>query len=281
MIGEEIYDEFDTEGARHGEVTSYIPPQFVTPDLLPSLKRKGSAPQLSARPDTLRPVPPAQAAQRSSSVSGTPVLRPIAIPAFKGLSFLTGRSRSAPPVPRDGSVRRTPSAQPTPSTASEINKEEKLKPEASVSVVDTYTIDCPEIVIAPPPVDIPATPAPAYLPPFATTATTTGPSTPPAVALPIEGARQGTGSSGASRSTSPGPSLSKALLRARRPASTHIARSQGRGFKSNPLGGVPGHVLRLGEQPQPQTQGRASEEPRDENASGSTRTVAGAEAQRE
>ena len=275
MIGEEIYDEFDTEGARHGEVTSYIPPQSVTPDLLPSLKRKGSAPQLSTRPVTLRPVPPAQAAQRSSSVSGTPVLRPIAIPAFKGLSFLTGRSRSAPPVPRDGNVRRTPSAQPTPSTAPQTNDDEKLKSEAFVSV------DTPEIVIAPPPLDLPATPAPAYLPLFATTTTTTttGPTTPPAVAPPIEGARQGAGSSAASRSTSPGPSLSEALLRARRPASAHIAGSnhhaKGTRFKSNPLG-VAGHVLRLGEQSQ---QSRASEEPKGESASGSTRTVTGAEAQ--
>lgn len=282
LIGEEIYDEFDTEGARHGEVTSYIPPQSVTPGLLPSLKRKGSAPQLSTRPDTLRPVPPAQPAQRSSSVSGTPVLRPIAIPAFKGLSFLTGRSRSAPPVPRDGNGVRTPSAQPTHSTPPEINaaNDDKLKPEASVSV-DTYSISgekTPEIVIAPPPVDIPAPPAPAYLPLFAATTTTTPSATPP-----IDGARQGAGSGAASRSTSPGPSLSEALLRARRPASAHIAGSgyaKGTRFKSNPLG-VAGHVLRLGEQPQ--TQARASEEfTRGENASGSASSAkagAGAETQ--
>ncbi|KAI0296079.1 hypothetical protein B0F90DRAFT_1636896 [Multifurca ochricompacta] len=102
LIGEEIYDEFDTEGARHGEVTSYIPPQSITPDpnVAPILKRKGSAPQLSTHPDTSRPIhSPAQPTQRSSGANGTPVLRPIAIPALKGFSFLTSRSRSAPPVP--------------------------------------------------------------------------------------------------------------------------------------------------------------------------------------
>jgi metal transporter CNNM len=247
LIGEEIYDEFDTEGARHGEVTSYIPPQSITPGLLPSLKRKGSAPQLSTRLDTLRPAPPAQPTQRSSSVSGTPVLRPIAIPAFKGLSFLTGRSRSAPPVPRDANGVRTPSAQPTPAIVPETNADEKLKSEPSVSV-DTYSISgekTPEIAIVPPPVDVPATPAPAYLPLYAASTATT-----PPVVPPIDGARQGAGLSTASRSTSPGPSLSEALLRARRPASAHISGSshaKGTRFKSNPLG-VAGHVPRLGEQ---------------------------------
>ena len=263
MIGEEIYDEFDTEGARHGEVTSYIPPQSISPGLIPSLKRKGSAPQLSTSPVALRPAPPAQLTQRSSSTNGTPILRPMAIPALKGLSFLTGRSRSAPPIPRDGTGGRTPTAQPT-TTPETID--DKLKPEASV---DTYVIDGekpPEIVIAPPPVDTPATPAPAYMPPFVA-------GTPSPVVAPIDdpAARARQGASAVSRSTSPGPSLSEALLRARRPASAHIAgtsHAKGSRFKSNPLG-VAGHVLRLGEQPpQTQMQARASEEPRGENADG-------------
>jgi metal transporter CNNM len=257
LIGEEIYDEFDTEGARHGEVTSYIPPQFISPGP-PSLKRKGSAPQLSTHPDTLRPVTPARPTQRSSSVSGTPILRPIAIPAFKGLSFLAGRSRSAPPIPHDGNGRRTVSVQPT---APETINDEKLKPEASVDAFTTSSDEkLPEIVIVPP-VDIPA--APAYLP-----LTIATPAPVPVSVGPIDDparARQG-----ASRSTSPGPSLSEALLRARRPASAHISGSnlatKGTRFKSSPLG-VAEHVLRLVEQQQ-QTQARAPEEPRGGNVDG-------------
>ena len=262
LIGEEIYDEFDTEGARHGEVTSYIPPQSISPGPISSLKRKVSAPQLSTRPETLRPVvPPTQPTQRSSSASSTPVLRPIAIPAFKGLSFLTGRSRSAPPIPRDGIGGRTPSAQPP---APKIN-DEKLKPEASVDVYASSISDekLPEIVIAPPPVDIPATPAPAYLPP-----TVAAPAPVPVSVGPIDDptrARQG-----ASRSTSPGPSLSEALLRARRPASAHVTGSnlaKGTRFKSSPLG-VAEHILRLQQQQQQQTQARVSEEPKGEEVDG-------------
>lgn len=260
VIGEEIYDEFDTEGARHGEVSSYIPPQSISPGILPSLKRKGSAPQLSTRPETLRPVPPpTQPTQRSSSISGTPVLRPIAIPAFKGLSFLTGRSRSAPPIPRDDNSGPTPSVQ---HTAPETN-DEKLAPEASVDAYTSGDEKVPEIVIAPP-VDIPATPAPAYLPPSATPH--------PVPVGPIDDpARARQGASAISRSTSPGPLLTEALLRARRPATTHVSSSnivKGTRFKSSPLG-VADHVLRLGEQQQQtQTHARTSEEHRGENVDG-------------
>ncbi|KAI0050149.1 DUF21-domain-containing protein [Auriscalpium vulgare] len=111
VIGEEIYDEFDPEGARHGEVSSYVPPQYSA-IVKPSLRRKGSAPQLSPHKDPVivTPAPPAKV----PSASGTPVLRPMAIPALKGLSFLTGRSRSAPPVPRDAP---TPPPAPAPAPA--------------------------------------------------------------------------------------------------------------------------------------------------------------------
>ena len=276
LIGEEIYDEFDTDGARHGEVTSYIPPQSVSPGLLPSLKRKGSAPQLSTHPDTLRPAPPAQLSQRSSSGSGTPVLRPIAIPAFKGLSFLTGRSRSAPPVPRDGNGGRTPSARPAAAATIPDRKYEKLKnPEASADSVDGAEKP-PEIVIAPPPVDIPATPAPAYVPLFP--AGTGSPPLPPVVVAPAttttstidDPARARQGASAIARSTSPGPSLSEALLRARRPASAHIVGSKGTRFKSNPLGGGGGHnnVLRIEEQSARASEGENADGGGNKNAAG-------------
>ena len=127
LIGEEIYDEFDTDGARHGD----IPPQSVSPGLLLSLKRNGSDPQLSTHPDTLCPAPPTQLTQRSSTVSGTPVQRPIAIPAFKALSFLTG------PVPCDGNSGRTLSTRPTTAaTIPDTNYEKLKKPEAPVDTAD-------------------------------------------------------------------------------------------------------------------------------------------------
>ncbi|TFY55773.1 hypothetical protein EVG20_g9197, partial [Dentipellis fragilis] len=103
LIGEEIYDEFDSQGP--GEVSSYVPPQYIKASPSSSsthgLKHKYSAPQLSANisdspaPVTL-PIPTVAAPVKS--LGGTPVLRPIAL---KGLNFLTSRSRSAPPTPRD------------------------------------------------------------------------------------------------------------------------------------------------------------------------------------
>ncbi|KAH9009170.1 hypothetical protein EDB84DRAFT_1547896 [Lactarius hengduanensis] len=269
VIGEEIYDEFDTDGARQGEVTSYIPPQSITPGLVPSLKRKGSAPQLSTRPDTLHPVPPpTQPAQRSSSGSGTPVLRPIAIPAFKGLSFLTGRSRSAPPVPRDGDGGPTPPVQPT-AAPEPSDEKEKLKPEVSVDVYTSSDEKPPEIVIAPP-ADVPATPAPAYFP----LSVATPSPVPPTSAGPIDDpARARQGASAVSRSTSPGPLLAGALLRARRPSAVHSNPAKGTRFKSSPIG-VADHVLRLGDQQQ-QTPARASEELRGENVDGGGNKNAG------
>ncbi|KAI0259761.1 hypothetical protein BC834DRAFT_974002 [Gloeopeniophorella convolvens] len=254
LIGEEIYDEFDNEGARHGEVSSYVPPQYSSQNLhaAPPLKRKGSAPQLSARPDAAHPaLAPAQPTQRSPSVGGTPVLRPIAIPALKGLSFLTGRSRSAPPVPRDtvlpaAAAAAAAAAAPPPPIFPPPPGDEKEK----ISTPDdSPRIDekAPEIVLSPPPLtDLPATPAPAYL-------ALPAPAAPPAA--PDDAARMRQATAAASRSASPAPSLSEALLRARRPAAhaAGAAAAKGSRFKSSPLG-VAEHVLRLGE---PQTQAQA------------------------
>ena len=202
--------------------------------------RKGSAPELSTYPDTSNAVQsPALPTQRSASASATPILRPMAIPALKGLSFLTGRSRSNPATPRES---KPLSMRPT---VPEAGDKEKRRVSA-----DVYSDEKPsEIVIAPLAVaDVPATPAPAYLPL-------------PIAARPIPGGgliddavRVRQGASAASRSTSPGPSLSEALLRARRPASPHtpgMTPPKGTRFKSS-LTGVADHVLRLGEQHQQQ-----------------------------
>lgn len=207
--------------------------------LEPSLVRKGSAPELSIRPDVSNAVqsltlPP----QRWASASSTPVLRPMAIPSLKGLSFLTGRSRSNPATPRDS--KHSSACTTVPEAG---DKKEKRNISADVYSDEKSS----EIVIAPL-ADVPATPAPAYLHlPVAASPIQSG-------GLIDEAARVRQGASATSRSTSPGPSLSEALLRARRPASLHspgITPPKGTRFKSS-FTGVADHVLRLGEQHQQQ-----------------------------
>ncbi|KAJ7511808.1 hypothetical protein B0H11DRAFT_1844761 [Mycena galericulata] len=72
LIGEEIYDEFDPQGA-HGD--PYVPPEVVPVTVVPEV------------------VP---AAPSGTPKAPTPVLKPLSL---KGLNFL--RSRSAPPTPRE------------------------------------------------------------------------------------------------------------------------------------------------------------------------------------
>lgn len=255
LIGEEIYDEFDTEGALHGEVTSYVPPQSNSTDLnvAPSLKRKGSAPELSARSAQPRVVhSPVQPTHRSASGSGTPVLRPIAIPALKGLSFLTGRSRSMPPIPRDN--KRAPSARP--SVPESGNVKQKHNAPANDSI---HTSEKPLGAVITPVVDAPATPAPVYLP-------HSGPVSPIPDGPINDAARLRPGIGVASHSSSPTPSLSEAILRARRPATPHIpgtTQPKVTRFKSS-FTGVADHVLRLGEQQQ-QVQSQTPGDPNSED----------------
>ncbi|KAJ7726386.1 hypothetical protein B0H16DRAFT_1677398 [Mycena metata] len=75
LIGEEIYDEFDPQGA-HGD--PYVPP--VREEIIPL-------------PPPVELPPPATT---KAPKPATPVLKPLSL---KGLSFL--RSRSAPPTPRE------------------------------------------------------------------------------------------------------------------------------------------------------------------------------------
>jgi metal transporter CNNM len=266
LIGEEIYDEFDTEGAHHGEVTSYVPPQSISEvlDAAPSITRNGSAPQLSILSETSRAavLPPAQPTQRSASATGigSPVQRPIAIPALKGLSFLTGRSRSEPPTPRAG--KPASFARPT------VPEAEDEKQKASAPTNSHHIDEKPLETVIVPPVDVPAMPAQVYLPlPVA------APTVP--VIMPggpiDDAARVRQGTSAISRSASPGPSLSEALLRARRPGTPHASgTTPPKGtrfrFKSTPFG-VADHVLRLGEpqQQQQQTQIQTTEDIKEEN----------------
>jgi len=128
LIGEEIYDEFDPEGGH----ASYVPPEIHhqihhnQPHThaginagLSILRKKESAPQLSpTREDNL-----ALASAETGPILGTksltttPVLKPIAL---KGLSFLTNRSRSAPPTPRDKKLNLSVPTSPPRSTSPPI-----------------------------------------------------------------------------------------------------------------------------------------------------------------
>jgi metal transporter CNNM len=105
MIGEEIYDEFDAEGAQ--QLQAYAPtPSAARPkkagDLKSILKRNGSAPDLTSAsaPTATERVVPVALPPVSKSGSSTPSYRPLPLPALKNLSFFTTRSRSAPPIQR-------------------------------------------------------------------------------------------------------------------------------------------------------------------------------------
>ncbi|KAH7918789.1 DUF21-domain-containing protein [Leucogyrophana mollusca] len=95
LIGEEIYDEFDPEGA-NGSISSYVPTE-ASPK--PTFPRAESSPDLSVPTITEEPLPVASVTGTKSATT-TPVLRPIAL---KSLSFL--RSRSAPPTPREDKAK--------------------------------------------------------------------------------------------------------------------------------------------------------------------------------
>ncbi|KAL4071951.1 hypothetical protein V8B97DRAFT_1941719 [Scleroderma yunnanense] len=96
LIGEEIYDEFDSKGA-NGTVSSYVPTES------PYLKKAVHSESTPDLPSTAVDEIVAASPRTAKSSTGTPVLRPLAL---KGLGFL--RSRSAPPSPRDDN--RTSSA---------------------------------------------------------------------------------------------------------------------------------------------------------------------------
>lgn len=109
LIGEEIYDEFDPEGGHAAYVPAEVCVQTDGSHLSSeALRKKESAPQLS-RPGDLST--DCGSTVGSKSLTNTPVLKPIAI---RGLSFLTNRSRSAPPTPRDQKPSVSISGAPSP-----------------------------------------------------------------------------------------------------------------------------------------------------------------------
>ncbi|KIK98387.1 hypothetical protein PAXRUDRAFT_689281 [Paxillus rubicundulus Ve08.2h10] len=197
LIGEEIYDEFDSEGA-NGTISSYVPSE---PIATKNFFEVSSLPfdDIIAT-STLFP---------SRSATTSPVLRPI---TTRGFSFL--RSKSAPPSPRD--ISRAPSLasrsrpEPQPNPPAEINIPsiviQTLEAVASTSsdepegaeqtLTDTVTISHPASEGAPPPI----TPRSAPLKKRAISNTGLASTLPSSVSSPV------------TRSASPAPSLEAILL---------------------------------------------------------------------
>lgn len=92
LIGEEIYDEFDPQGAQ-GDPYKYDK-SGPSPSVPTNAHPLGPDEQASSPNTPLSPL----ASTAETSSQRTPHLIP---PRMKGLGFLMGRSRSAPPVNRD------------------------------------------------------------------------------------------------------------------------------------------------------------------------------------
>lgn len=196
LIGEEIYDEFDPEGGHRGEASKYLPPSAGDNSNL--LKRKGSAPNLtSSGPDA--PVSPTPI--NATTNKGSNVLRPIAIPALKNLSFL--RSRSAPPTPRE-LPKTLPSGEPLETVQSrpdDSNVEPKII-EGAIDDIDEkerMKMEDAEMMASPPIVVTPPSSPPRSPPANALAAPTATPGAAPGVTAAI--------GSGISRGGSPASSL--------------------------------------------------------------------------
>ncbi|KAF5376366.1 hypothetical protein D9757_008634 [Collybiopsis confluens] len=130
LIGEEIYDEFDPQGA-HGD--PYVPPKVILPE------------QVKAS-NSVEP-------SNESHIHAKPTLKPLSL---KGFNFL--RSRSAPPSPRESiSPGRGPSiptashdlepALPLPRTKSHSNVEQWATASTPIEAEQEYPIRGPPSVI--------------------------------------------------------------------------------------------------------------------------------------
>ncbi|KAF7307580.1 CNNM transmembrane domain-containing protein [Mycena indigotica] len=113
LIGEEIYDEFDPQGA-HGD--PYVPPVRI--EVVPPVVVSPSVDVSSG--------PGAVIKATSNLKAPAPVLKPLSL---KGLNFL--RSRSAPPTPREppaganvltGAAKESPAALPSPEADAETSR---------------------------------------------------------------------------------------------------------------------------------------------------------------
>lgn len=249
LIGEEIYDEFDPQG--HPDLKSYA--QNEKSVAAPTLKPKYSAPELTSSTNTAYATP----APRELTKSPTPssLLKPIPLPALKGLNFRNlgfARSKSAPPSPRED-LRPLEEDDSLPAVVPEgrIPVDTLFDDDEKTEVTSTYdsrkddstSVTTPGLYRArddpalrrrstdlqqPPAakVRIANTPIRAPVPVAATTPFSVW----PAMMLPMS----------ASRSASPAPSLEQAILaeRMRRVVSgSSTPAPKGARFKSSPLTG--------------------------------------------
>ncbi|KAI0919747.1 hypothetical protein AcW1_003087 [Taiwanofungus camphoratus] len=263
LIGEEIYDEFDPQG--HPDLSSYA--QFEA-KAAPSVRRRRASdpPAPSAIPsgtsNSATVSTRIDASSTSKSLTSTPTLKPIAMPALRGLNPLTlkglgfKRSRSAPPTPRDLEKREgenTPATVPEgdlptheSAPANEVSLDGSVQANGEPSEMSPFSsaegqgTDNIPIVVLPPPIE---SPTPTRSPSGVRVAN--GPavhSVPPHMSATLT----------PSRSASPSPSFEQAILieRKRRAAAASggADRQPGPGpkgarFKSSPLHGERNGVL--------------------------------------
>ncbi|KAJ3874093.1 hypothetical protein F5051DRAFT_104098 [Lentinula edodes] len=262
LIGEEIYDEFDPEGA-HGD--PYLPPAQVNSSVHAVDNRNDAAAMDKPLPPTLKPL------------------------SLKGLSFL--RSRSAPPSPRDTvsyNNLSVPNATidhgPPPSiprTNSHSNVENSHTPTSIYAGEERFVQGPPSIIVeqydvGPPPTRISSDERPAYNPAAEATSEKLAKVPPfqPTIVSPVaKVANAAQFIPPGSRSASPAPSLEAFLLDRKRrigvsasgspgllaastgaslvavpvagSVSLRATPSKGARFKSTPLGGIdkPGNLL--------------------------------------
>ncbi|KAI0364646.1 DUF21-domain-containing protein [Pilatotrama ljubarskyi] len=247
LIGEEIYDEFDPQG--HPDLSAYAQAEVKGASL--TKRTESSAPQLvpsdASNTPTVSPTP-----ELPKPSSPPPVVKPIALPALRGLNFKGlgfQRSRSAPPTPRD--VKDTEKEKVleqavTPPVPEGVATVSATTP--SVVVVDEKSFKTP-VIDDPQPRAVKSAAPSVVIPPESVLAATN-----------ISRARSMHGAAGApgiavipvpptlnlafgppSRSASPAPSLEQAILveRKRRAASGSGNQSAIKGgwFKSSPLNG--------------------------------------------
>ncbi|KAF8830058.1 hypothetical protein HHX47_DHR2000685 [Lentinula edodes] len=262
LIGEEIYDEFDPEGA-HGD--PYLPPAQVNSSVHAVDNRDDAAAMNKPLPPTLKPL------------------------SLKGLSFL--RSRSAPPSPRDtvsyndfSIPNATIDHGPPPSiprTNSHSNVENSRTPTSIYAGEERIVRGPPSIIVeqydvGPPPTSISSDERPAYNPAEEATSEKLAKVPPyqPTIFSPVaKVANAPQFIPPGSRSASPAPSLEAFLLDRKRrigvsasgspgllaastgaslvavpvagSVSLRSTPSKGARFKSTPLGGIdkPGNLL--------------------------------------
>ncbi|KAF7302424.1 CNNM transmembrane domain-containing protein [Mycena chlorophos] len=232
LIGEEIYDEFDPQGA-HGD--PYVPPAAPEPTEVVV-----STPNIPAKPNSILKTPP-------------PTLKPLSL---KGLNFL--RSRSAPPTPREvtpGLNALTTGAAESPAVLSSIAASDSMSTDADVSasseVPSTATAVStsaqmmgvlPEVIIER---DTPS-PTPSMTP---TVPDEPIPNPTPEVRIHIHKpvpVHPGVSSAVASRSASPAPSLEAILLDRKAQRRLGAAATAPSGSIASSVVSTPGAVLTPG-----------------------------------